>query len=211
MRPISLRFWSDSECSLMKIENLIGARLDMSLQWSCSTRSSFLLLLRHWSIPFSDGLAVQFRLLRFRLSIGSFLTYWSVCLLKSSSSTICIVSFIVASFTAYFIEFIMNLHLLLLLAPSMLIQVSQRRNAKKWLCSVEHLLCNTFPAIMGPLLTRTHLVTAWSWYALTAFSVVNSHSGYHLPFLPSSEPHDYHHYRFNVNFGVLGILDYLHG
>ena len=36
---------------------------------------------------------------------------------------------------------------------------------------------------------------------------LNNHSGYHLPFLPSSESHDFHHAKFDVNFGSLGLLD----
>jgi hypothetical protein len=29
-------------------------------------------------------------------------------------------------------------------------------------------------------------------------------------FLPSSEFHDFHHLKFNVNYGVLGFLDWFH-
>ena len=39
-------------------------------------------------------------------------------------------------------------------------------------------------------------------------AVVNTtivHSGYHLPWVyPSPEHHDYHHEKFNVNYGVTG-------
>ena len=48
-------------------------------------------------------------------------------------------------------------------------------------------------------------------YSLVIINTLIGHSGYHLPFLPSSEAHDFHHLRFNVNYGTLGILDYLHG
>jgi methylsterol monooxygenase len=40
---------------------------------------------------------------------------------------------------------------------------------------------------------------------------LNDHSGYHLPFFPSPEAHDFHHLKFNECYGFLGILDYLHG
>ncbi len=36
-------------------------------------------------------------------------------------------------------------------------------------------------------------------------------TGYHLPFMPSPEAHDFHHLRFSNCFGVLGLLDYVHG
>ena len=40
---------------------------------------------------------------------------------------------------------------------------------------------------------------------------LNDHSGYHLPFFPSPEAHDFHHLKFTECYGFLGILDYLHG
>lgn len=51
----------------------------------------------------------------------------------------------------------------------------------------------------------------WLWGALVTMNTINAHSDYHLPFFPSNEAHDYHHLKFNQCFGVLGILDYLHG
>ncbi len=51
----------------------------------------------------------------------------------------------------------------------------------------------------------------WLWISTAVFSTLISHSGYHLPFLPSSEAHDYHHAMFNQCFGFTGVLDYLHG
>lgn len=78
----------------------------------------------------------------------------------------------------------------------------------------------------------SHVATAWFWFGLAILSTLNAHSGYHLPFFPSPEAHDFHHlkyacyvnfyqiiiinylktaYRFNNCFGVLGIMDRLHG
>ena len=37
------------------------------------------------------------------------------------------------------------------------------------------------------------------------------HSGYHLPFLQSSEYHDFHHLKFDQNFGTFSLLDWLNG
>ena len=52
---------------------------------------------------------------------------------------------------------------------------------------VEHICSNLLPLTMGPLLLGSHVVTAWLWYILAISSTMNSHSGYHLPFLPSPE------------------------
>jgi methylsterol monooxygenase len=50
----------------------------------------------------------------------------------------------------------------------------------------------------------------WLWLFIAVFVTIQVHSGYHFPFLPSSEFHDFHHLKFNVNYGVLGFLDWFH-
>ncbi|CAL1526800.1 unnamed protein product [Lymnaea stagnalis] len=76
---------------------------------------------------------------------------------------------------------------------------------------LEHIVSNMLPSALGPILMGSHLATAWMFWALVLLSTTVAHCGYHLPFLPSPEAHDYHHLKFNQNFGVLGVLDRLHG
>lgn len=76
---------------------------------------------------------------------------------------------------------------------------------------LEHFLSNLFPVALGPLLMGSHLATTWMFFALAILSTTVAHSGYHFPFLPSPEAHDFHHLKFNQNYGVLGVLDRLHG
>lgn len=76
---------------------------------------------------------------------------------------------------------------------------------------VEHVLSNLVPPLLGVLLLGSHPATAWLWFSVALLSSLNAHSGFHLPFFPSPEAHDYHHLRFNNNYGVLGVLDRLHG
>ncbi|XP_068188244.1 fatty acid hydroxylase domain-containing protein 2 [Antennarius striatus] len=76
---------------------------------------------------------------------------------------------------------------------------------------LEHMLSNMLPVAIGPVILGSHLTTTTLWYCLALFSTTVSHCGYHLPFLPSPEFHDFHHLRFNQCYGVLGILDRLHG
>ena len=76
---------------------------------------------------------------------------------------------------------------------------------------LEHLVCNVGPAFMGPLIMGSHITTVWLWLSLALVTSINSHSGYHVPFMPSPEAHDFHHLKFTQNFGVLGVLDRLHG
>lgn len=76
---------------------------------------------------------------------------------------------------------------------------------------LEHALSNMMPAFLGPLLMGSHVATIWLWVSLALLSTLNAHSGYHLPFFPSPEAHDFHHLKFNQCYGVLGVLDLLHG
>lgn len=76
---------------------------------------------------------------------------------------------------------------------------------------VEHIFSNLLPPFLGVLIMGSHVATAWLWFTLALLSTLNAHSGYHLPFFPSPEAHDFHHLKFNNCFGVLGVLDRLHG
>ncbi|XP_034539120.1 fatty acid hydroxylase domain-containing protein 2 [Notolabrus celidotus] len=76
---------------------------------------------------------------------------------------------------------------------------------------LEHMLSNTLPVVIGPVILGSHISTTSMWYCLALVSTTISHCGYHLPFLPSPEFHDFHHLRFNQCFGVFGVLDRLHG
>lgn len=76
---------------------------------------------------------------------------------------------------------------------------------------IEHIFSNILPPFLGVFLMNSHVATANLWFALAILSTLNAHSGYHLPFFPSPEAHDFHHLKFNNCFGVLGVLDRLHG
>ena len=64
---------------------------------------------------------------------------------------------------------------------------------------LEFVLTDSIPKNVAPLLLGSHPVTLWLWYFLANLYTINSHSGYHLPFLPSNENHDYHHYRYRIH------------
>jgi methylsterol monooxygenase len=75
---------------------------------------------------------------------------------------------------------------------------------------VEHILANMIPVVLGPTIMQSHLSTMWVYYTILTISVLANHTGYHLPFLPSPEFHDYHHARFHECFGKIGFLDTFH-
>eukprot|EP01103_Thecamoeba_quadrilineata_P016160 TRINITY_DN5328_c0_g1_i2.p1 TRINITY_DN5328_c0_g1~~TRINITY_DN5328_c0_g1_i2.p1 ORF type:complete len:158 (-),score=5.01 TRINITY_DN5328_c0_g1_i2:51-524(-) len=78
---------------------------------------------------------------------------------------------------------------------------------------IEFTFSNVLPLLAGPLIMRSHLVTIWIWYFLGVVGTVTHHSGYNFPWLLGLNPqfHDFHHSSFNYNFGVLGVLDQIHG
>ncbi|KAF5308269.1 hypothetical protein FQR65_LT06262 [Abscondita terminalis] len=76
---------------------------------------------------------------------------------------------------------------------------------------LEHIVCNLFPIFCGVFLMGSHVATAYLWYSIAILSTLHSQSGYHLPFLQSPEFHDYHHLKFNQNYGIIGLMDRIHG
>ncbi|KIH68700.1 fatty acid hydroxylase family protein [Ancylostoma duodenale] len=58
---------------------------------------------------------------------------------------------------------------------------------------IEHALSNLAPVLLGPTLCGAHVTTLWIWACVAVMSTTFSHSGYHFPFQPSPEAHDYHH------------------
>ena len=67
--------------------------------------------------------------------------------------------------------------------------------AASYMHPLEFVLTDSIPKSVAPLLLGSHPVTLWLWHFLANLYTINSHSGYHLPFLPSNENHDYHHSR----------------
>lgn len=68
---------------------------------------------------------------------------------------------------------------------------------------LEHVLSNLVPALMGPYLVNAHPVSLWTWFTIATTTTLHTHSGYHLPFIVSSEYHDFHHLKFNqVSIGT---------
>lgn len=73
--------------------------------------------------------------------------------------------------------------------------------------SVEHILSNVIPVMTGPIILNSDNFTLWLWLMISITNTIKSHSGY----FSSSKFHDDHHKYFIVNYGILEVLDYLHG
>ncbi|KAJ3492835.1 hypothetical protein NLG97_g5113 [Lecanicillium saksenae] len=75
---------------------------------------------------------------------------------------------------------------------------------------VEHILANTLPIILPPVLLHSHVLTLWAFVAFQLVETATVHSGYDF-FHGLARKHDRHHERFNVYFGGIGFLDWFHG
>ncbi|CAK9016580.1 Fatty acid hydroxylase domain-containing protein 2, partial [Durusdinium trenchii] len=73
---------------------------------------------------------------------------------------------------------------------------------------LEHVLANLGPIALGPLVCGCHVWFIFLWVSIALTQTLHVHSGYHLPFVTSSEKHDFHHKYFNVNYGPIGLLDW---
>lgn len=74
----------------------------------------------------------------------------------------------------------------------------------------EHLVANTLPISIPPMILHCHVVTFWIFLAFELLETTTVHSGY--DFLSSvAKKHDAHHEKFLINFGTIGLLDWLHG
>lgn len=82
--------------------------------------------------------------------------------------------------------------------------------ASQYAHPAEHLLANTLPIALPPLLMRTHILTMWVFLAYQLVETATVHSGYDF-FHGLARKHDRHHERFNVYFGGIGVLDWFHG
>lgn len=64
---------------------------------------------------------------------------------------------------------------------------------------LENFFSNVVPVVGAFTLLRPHILTALLWITIAIVTTLNDHSGHHLPFLHSSEIHDYHHLKWVRN------------
>ncbi|KAH6682907.1 C-4 methylsterol oxidase [Halenospora varia] len=77
---------------------------------------------------------------------------------------------------------------------------------------VEHLSANLLPIVLPLLYRQTHVLTFCTYLGYSLLETAATHSGYDFFCFPlKARMHDLHHEKFNVNFGGLWALDWLHG
>ncbi|KAF8639295.1 hypothetical protein AX17_001606 [Amanita inopinata Kibby_2008] len=75
---------------------------------------------------------------------------------------------------------------------------------------IEHVIANILPIVVPLALTRAHILSFFVFFAFQLFETATVHSGYDFVW-PGAKMHDVHHEKFVVNFGFLGLLDWVHG
>ncbi|KAJ5925540.1 hypothetical protein N7454_008179 [Penicillium verhagenii] len=75
---------------------------------------------------------------------------------------------------------------------------------------IEHIFANALPISLPPQLLRSHVLTFWVFLAWELFNTATVHSGYDF-FHNKAKMHDLHHEKFNLNYGSVGLLDWVHG
>ncbi|XP_023241521.1 fatty acid hydroxylase domain-containing protein 2-like [Centruroides sculpturatus] len=76
---------------------------------------------------------------------------------------------------------------------------------------VEHLVSNVIPVYVVLWLKKNFPLTTFLWFTISIIMPLIEHSNYHLPIIKLSETHNFHHKRFNQNFGKLNAIDRWHG
>lgn len=77
----------------------------------------------------------------------------------------------------------------------------------------EMLISNVAPLFVGVLICKAHLFSLFVWIIFAVLGTQTHHCGYQWPWMIDEQPsfHDFHHERFNVNYGAVGWIDALHG
>ncbi|EAW11747.1 sterol desaturase family protein [Aspergillus clavatus NRRL 1] len=75
---------------------------------------------------------------------------------------------------------------------------------------IEQVFANALPISLPPQILGSHILTFWAFLAYELFNTATVHSGYDF-FKSKAKMHDLHHEKFNLNYGSIGLLDWLHG
>ncbi|KAF8629629.1 hypothetical protein AX15_003363 [Amanita polypyramis BW_CC] len=82
--------------------------------------------------------------------------------------------------------------------------------AAQYATITEHLFANLMPVILPLMIFKAHVISFWTFLAIGLMQTTTVHSGFDF-FGGLGRAHDAHHEKFVVEFGTVGLLDWLHG
>lgn len=75
---------------------------------------------------------------------------------------------------------------------------------------IEQIFANILPIVLPPQILKSHILTFWAFLGYELFGTATVHSGYDF-LRGQARMHDLHHEKFNLNYGSIGVLDWVHG
>lgn len=76
---------------------------------------------------------------------------------------------------------------------------------------VEFVVGNFGTLGLGVVLVAPSLPVVYLWTVVASLTFLCHHAGYTIPGFPAPAAHDWHHWKFNENFGTTGIIDRILG
>jgi len=76
---------------------------------------------------------------------------------------------------------------------------------------IEYIFGNMIPIAVPLLIVAPDVLTLWNFGLLALVNTQLVHSGYQLALSPWAIAHDLHHFKVNVNYGSIGLMDRIFG
>lgn len=81
--------------------------------------------------------------------------------------------------------------------------------AAQYTTITEHLVANILPVMLPCIIMNSHIVTWIVFLGKELASTATTHSGFDFLY-GYANLHDLHHEKFNVAFGAIGLMDWIH-
>jgi methylsterol monooxygenase len=83
--------------------------------------------------------------------------------------------------------------------------------AAEYAYPIKHILANVLPITLPLYLKGAHGLSIMAFVTFEFWEAAAHHSGYDFLKLPPAELHALHHGKFRVNYGTIGLMDWIHG
>eukprot|EP00298_Acanthocystis_sp_HF-20_P030332 c9459_g1_i1.p1 GENE.c9459_g1_i1~~c9459_g1_i1.p1 ORF type:complete len:247 (-),score=86.76 c9459_g1_i1:73-792(-) len=74
---------------------------------------------------------------------------------------------------------------------------------------LEQIFTNLTPIVAGGFIFKSHIILVTIFLVIAVLNTLIAHCGYNFPYLDAKK-HDLHHSKTDVNYGFLGLCDWMH-